>query len=173
MMPTPEQYAESYQQLAGQLAHDGLLSATDTAAPLEMLDYRPPTDVGRFYRDGADPGKVQQAEDVITNWDWVLKQKRILWDIFTDIQALTGAQKTAIWNDLISGSPPKLALDEGPNAAAIFGLHWATATSSTTTGERLDAQQRLMAMYTQDNPRYLINPPFAPAITVPGHEDVP
>jgi hypothetical protein len=96
------------------------------------------------------------------------KALRTLLAIYTDLQALTAAQKTNVWTDLSSGTPKKYLQDVGRNAAAIAALDWA-ATDSGATGTALTAAKlRIGAMYVQDNPAYLINPSFDPTINVPG-----
>lgn len=98
-------------------------------------------------------------------------RKRRLLDIYTDITALSGANQTAIWTDLSAGTPPRWATDVGPNAAALFALQFlATAVAGLTTAERNEARRRVAAFYVGDNPKYLVNPAFAPAINVNGEE---
>jgi hypothetical protein len=89
--------------------------------------------------------------------------------LITQLNALTTAQKTNIWNDLTSGSPPKWELDAGPNASAIAVLQFiATLTPSLSATDLLNAKVRGVAMYVQDNPTYLVNPVFDPTINIPG-----
>jgi hypothetical protein len=102
----------------------------------------------------------------------VLREPRPLWEIREDLVQLTGSQKTAIWNDLISGHPPKLALDEGPNASSIWVMEWSATFGTAVAADKLEAKIRVMAFYTQDNPTYLRNPPFAPEIDIPGDQPV-
>jgi hypothetical protein len=98
---------------------------------------------------------------------------RTLVAIYTDLQALTAAQKTSVWTDLSSGTPRKYLAGAGRNAAAIAALDWA-ATDSGATGNALTAARlRVAAMWCQDNPTYLVNPDFLPAVNVPGDQVAP
>lgn len=121
-----------------------------------------------------DAAEVTQLEALVNNHDGRARRKRILFAIRQDLNALTNAQKTAIWNDLNGGNPPKWALDAGPNAAAIAAIEWgATVPAGVSTAEKTEARLRLAAMYCQDNPNYLVNQTFngtVPAINVPGDE---
>lgn len=95
---------------------------------------------------------------------------RTLASIYADLQALSNANKAAVWGDLSGGSPKKYLAGLGGNTAAIGALDWA-ATESGATGHALTAARlRIAAMYCQDHPAYLVNPAFAPAVNVPGDE---
>jgi hypothetical protein len=97
---------------------------------------------------------------------------RPLHDIHVDVNALTGAQMTTIWNDLMSGTPSKITVDEGNNAAALYVMNYlALMVAGLTQAEKTEAKRRSVVMYVQDNPRYLVQPPFDPSINIPG--DVP
>ncbi|HYD99851.1 MAG TPA: hypothetical protein VEH84_10740 [Alphaproteobacteria bacterium] len=80
---------------------------------------------------------------------------RPLYAIRADVAALANAQKTAAWNDLTSGSPPKWALDAGPNAAALAVLQMLGASVALSAADVLEAKTRAAAMYLQDNPGWL------------------
>ena len=94
--------------------------------------------------------------------------KRTLLAIVADLNALTGAQKNAVWTDITSGSPPKWSTDAGPNAAAIAVLHAVATMTGLSNADLLIVKIRGVAMYVQDNPGYLVNPAFDPSINVPG-----
>jgi hypothetical protein len=96
------------------------------------------------------------------------RKPRALYDIYTDIKGLTTAQKQSIWTDLGGGSPRKYLLDVGPNAAGIGALDWAVTDSGAAGASLQGAQMRIAAFYTQDNPNYLVHPPFDTSIDVPG-----
>ncbi|HKB40480.1 MAG TPA: hypothetical protein VKD72_28910 [Gemmataceae bacterium] len=103
------------------------------------------------------------------------RRPRLIFEIYQDIGALTGAQKVSIWGDLNAGTPPKWAQDRGPNAADNHIL-WLFATqvgAIQTATDRQKCQQMLIAIYTQDNPQYLVHPPFDTAIDIPGDEPIP
>ncbi|RJQ24609.1 hypothetical protein C4577_07510 [Candidatus Parcubacteria bacterium] len=99
------------------------------------------------------------------------RRARTLLAIYNDLNALSGAQKTAIWNDLTSGNPVKLSTNIGPAADGIF-LIWRTAVN-TTTAFTADMKLTAATFYTRDNPNYLVNPSFDPSINIPGDELVP
>ncbi len=98
---------------------------------------------------------------------------RLLVDIYADLQALSAANKTAVWNDLNSGTPKKYLAGRGGNAAAIAGLDWAVTNSGATGAALTAAQLRVAAMYCQDFPKYLVNPSFAASILIRGDEAAP
>lgn len=101
----------------------------------------------------------------------VPSHKRTIYSIRASLNALSAAQKNAVWSDLSSGTPPKWALDAGPNAAAIAAIEWAaTVPAGVTATEKTEARLRLAAMYCQDNPKYLVNPAFDPTINIDGTE---
>jgi len=99
---------------------------------------------------------------------------RPLLAIITDINTLTtGPQKLAIWNDLKIGTPQKWALSAGPNQqviAAMASLITLTAPleASLVAADVAAAKTRAVAMFVQDNPFFLVNPVFAPTISIPG-----
>ena len=100
-------------------------------------------------------------------------RQRTLAALRTDINALTTAQKTAVWTALTTGSPSPLVAANGPNAAALFVLHFVATTSTLLPAEAAEARVRAIALYVRDEPLYLVNPPFAPAINIPGLELIP
>ena len=95
--------------------------------------------------------------------------KRLLTEIFQSIQALSAGQRANLWNDLrapVSNAPRKYLADDGTNAGAIFSMDYQAnqSVSPPTTA----AQNSIMSCYIQDNPLYAVNPPFDPAINIPG-----
>lgn len=127
---------------------------------------------GAFVVDynGASAGQITQGNSIAATWSNETRKPRGLYSIYVDINALSGTNKTAIWTDLTSGSPPKWALNTGQNQAAIVTLHWSAVNSGATAANLTDARMRLAACYVQDNPRYLVNPSFAAAVNIPGDE---
>jgi hypothetical protein len=102
------------------------------------------------------------------------RQKRLVYDILVDVNALTNQQKVAIWADLMSGDPPKLYLDAGPNLGAIIALDFSAQIPATITAtEKNIAKARVISLYTHDVDAYLVHPPFDPTIDVPSTEPVP
>lgn len=100
----------------------------------------------------------------------VPKKRRSLLAIRADLVALSGAQKTAVWADITSGSPPKWSLDDGINAGAIAVLTLLGASGTLSAADVLEAKLRGVAMYCQDKPNYLVSPAFDPTISIPGDE---
>lgn len=98
------------------------------------------------------------------------RKPRPLYAIYADLQALSGPNKTAIWSDLSSGTPKKYLVGVGGNVAAIAALDWAASDSGATGNALTAARLRIAAMYCQDVPGYLVNPPFGTGINVTGDE---
>jgi len=102
----------------------------------------------------------------------ILGIKRLLTAIFQDVQALTVAQRTNLWNDLkapVPGvAPRKYLADEGTNAGAIFSMDYVAMQG--TGAQQVATQNSVMACYIQDNPLYAVNPPFDPTINIPGYK---
>lgn len=100
----------------------------------------------------------------------VLGVERTLLAIYNDLNALSAGQKTAIWNDFTSGNPPKWSLDDGTHAdalAAASGLAIDMPVSGGWTASlQTAARLKMVAIYLLDQPLYLVNPQFAPAINV-------
>jgi hypothetical protein len=97
----------------------------------------------------------------------LLGVKKILWDIYQEVNALTTTQATNVWTDLNTGTPPKLAVDEGVTSPSIFTMHFlATAVAGLTATEKNEARRRMISFYVWDNPKYLVNPPFDPTIQI-------
>lgn len=98
------------------------------------------------------------------------RRRRRLYDIWQQLNGLTAGQQNNIWTNITSGTPPLWATDAGSNAAGIMALHWSATNSGATAANLNDAKRRLVAMYCQDNVKYLVNPTFDPTINVPGDE---
>ena len=88
------------------------------------------------------------------------------------MQNLSPTQWTKTWADIsspITGVVPRKYLsDIGPNAAAIFVKDWRVYQSGASGAPLKVAQSDLVSMFVQDNPSYLVAPPFDPSINVPG-----
>ena len=107
---------------------------------------------------------------VYDNTGVLLGIRKSIYDIITELKALTNTQITNIWNNLNAGSPPLIALDDGNNAAAIWTMHFvATGIGSLTQAEKNESRYRLIAFYVQDNPTYLDQPAFDPSIQILGY----
>src|SRR5262245_54723064 len=61
-------------------------------------------------------GQLPAAQGVVDGFIWGDTQVRLAFDIFQDLGTLTGAQITAIWTDLTSGTPPKFGAYYGVNS---------------------------------------------------------
>lgn len=134
-----------------------------------LLTETPPT-VRIDFQPAATAPQQTAANNLAAGWDWTARKPRTLYAIWQAINALTATQQNNVWTDITSGTPPKWATDTGPNAAAIMGLNWSATASGATTANLNDAKRRLVAMYCQDVPGYLVNPSFDATINVAGDE---
>lgn len=91
-------------------------------------------------------------------------------DLRTALNALTGPQKAAIWTDLTSGTPPKWATNTGRNAGALVVLHLMATSLTLLPADVAEAKLRAAVLWVLDHPAYLIRPPFAPTVNIPGTE---
>jgi len=159
-----------------QLMNEIIASGLPTDVHINGSGYQGPntlaTEVDIIYNTALGPTDKTTLDNLITNHQPQGPRKpRPLYSIYADVGGMTGAQLTATWNDLDAGNPPKMALDSGPNASSIFTMQFlAKSIASLTATEKNEARQRLIAFYTQDNPKYLVNPPFAPGVNIPGDE---
>jgi hypothetical protein len=100
--------------------------------------------------------------------------KRLLCAIYADVQKLTTTQRTNLWNDLKAPAagvaPRKYLTDEGANAAAIFAMDWTASSGGAPAAQQTAAQNSVISCYVQDYPRYAVNPPFDPSISIPGFD---
>ena len=101
------------------------------------------------------------------------RRARRLIDIRADLNALSPAQKNAIWTDLNAGSPPRYALDTGPHAGALFVLQYVATVTALLAAEINEAKLRAATLYVADVPHYLERPAFDPSINVSGSEPIP
>jgi len=124
------------------------------------------------YQLTATAGEKSAGDNVAINFDLTqgLRVPRVLYSIWQDIGALTGAQKTAIATDLFSGTPPKVSQDTGPNAPVLLTLSDLQKMAALSTADKQSAQRSAISIFTLDNPTYLVHPPFDPTINVPGDE---
>jgi len=115
------------------------------------------------YDPSATPGQITQGNQIASTWPTTAYRTRLLWDIWQQLNALTTKQQNSITTDLQTGSPPKQFVVEQSNTSAAFSS-WQVSSGASMTSA---------AFYCQDNPMYLINPPFDTTINVPGWEPVP
>lgn len=144
---------------------------TRTTATL-TINYRPDL-TGKVllqWNPAATGTEAADAQAVIDGWAWEARRPRRIYDIYTDISALTTTQQNAVWTDITSGTPPKWSQDEGTNAGAIAAIHWSAANSGAGAAAVADAKRRLVACYCQDNARYLVHPAFDTNINIAGDE---
>jgi hypothetical protein len=139
----------------------GVSLSPDNALPVIVTYAQSVTDI-----------QLDQAEAIVANYGDVPRVKRAGYLIYGDLQALTNAQKTAVWTDLSEGSPRKYLRDAGPNAAAIAALDWSANDSGAVGASLTSARMRIAAAYVQDNPTYLVQPAFDPTINVAGDQPV-
>lgn len=101
----------------------------------------------------------------------LLGTQRSLLAIYQDLNALTDLQRTAIWLDVTTGTPPRWATSDGPNAGTVMALSVpAIDLTGLTVAVQTRARMKLVAAYVLDRPKYLVNPSFDATINVPGWE---
>jgi len=125
------------------------------------------------YDPSATQAQKDQGDALAASFDGKARQSRPLWAIRGDIQALTVTQWGNVWADLSAASGPvprKYLADTGPNAATIFCYDHVIYVVGGTAAQQKAGQVSLTACYAQDNPFYLVNPPFDPSINVNGLE---
>lgn len=139
-----------------------------------------PTSVFIDFQPAATQPQKDQANALAAGWDFRIHTSRTMYAIAADIFALTGVlptlavgtQKALIILDLFTGNlgtgSQKWQQDTGPNAAAMSAVYAAITAPNGLATFNAAQQLILAAMYTQDNPRYLVNPSFAPSINIPG-----
>jgi hypothetical protein len=100
----------------------------------------------------------------------LLGTQRTLLAIYTDLQALTAAQKNLVWTDFTSGNPPKWSTDDTPGAGVVMALSVAAVDlTGLATAVQTAARMKMVAAYCLYNPKYLRNPAFDPTIFVSGY----
>lgn len=90
--------------------------------------------------------------------------------IVSDLAALTSTQQSEIWSQFTSGTPPLWQTDAGP-LANLLQAWIGTALDLGLPGAALvKAKARAVAIYTVDNPAWLVNPAWDATINVPGDQ---
>lgn len=136
---------------------------------------RPDFPVRIDYRPEATAAQIARGDQLALDEPAGQYRPRLVWDVYHEVDALSAANKTAIWNDLNAGTPPKWALDRGYNSADL-NLIWLLATQLAVVSSAADknlCRSMLIAIFVVDNPSYLVNPPFAAGVNIPGDEPVP
>ncbi len=104
----------------------------------------------------------------------VLGTQRSLLSIYNDLNALTLAQKNAIWANFTAGSPPLWSTDDGPYAGTVMACSVAAIDmTNLTTAVQTIARLKMVAAYVLDRPLYLVNPTFDPSVlnlSIPGYQ---
>jgi hypothetical protein len=171
-MPSPYPYVKPPAQL-----DPGKLVAECVAAGLPVIDVQGTGDGVETFNvltsrtltgDAVTPptGEKATLDGVVAAHDGRPRRKRTLLAILTDIGNLSAAQQTAVWNDLTAGAVPKWKTTSSDQCV------WAKGSqASTTTLEK----QVAAAFYCREtgHEKYLVNPPFAPAVNIPGDEVIP
>jgi len=118
------------------------------------------------------PAEVQAKGDAIAAaWPNTNYITRLCWDILQDLQQMQPEWQQQIFGDLWTNTwPPKIAQSEGANFPGIWSLYCTWVTVTTTPEEADQARLYGTALYIQDHPAYLMNPPFNPDIYLPGVE---
>lgn len=93
--------------------------------------------------------------------------ERPLLAIYQDLNALSAANRNAIWTNFVSGNPPLWSLDDGLHADALAALSVpAIDLTGLNAADQLKARLKMVAVYLLDRPLYLVNPVFAPTVNV-------
>jgi len=140
----------------------------------------PTTDVIVVTSRDLTPAEVSTLDGVVAAHDGRPRRSRPLWAIRADIVTLANNQPAswaAIWTDLTAAvpgkAPRKYLMDYGTNAGPIFVFDWSLYVSGPTAAQQKAGQMSLVALYVQDNPSYLIHPPFDSSINIDGTEPIP
>jgi hypothetical protein len=120
-----------------------------------------------------DATEVATMDEVIEAHDGRPRRPRLLVDIYQDVSALSGEQKTNIGTDLFGGSPSKLSQDSGPNAPDLLVLWTLRQLVTLSQADKRLLELDAITIYVHDNPRYLDPCLFDLTISIPGDEPVP
>jgi hypothetical protein len=149
----------------------GRLQAEAAAAGLPVLHVN--TSPGTVHvvmtRDLTAP-EVTTLDGVVAAHDGRPRRPRVLYNIYQDVNALTGAQKTNIGADLFGGSPPRVSTDTGPNAPDLLIIWTMRQLTSLAVADKRLLETDAISIYVLDNPTYLVHPSFDPSINLPGDE---
>jgi hypothetical protein len=137
---------------------------------------QPATNVQIVFDAPLIPSDKGRLDTIVNAHDGRPRHARPLWAIRQDVQALSTTQFSNVWNNLsasVPGEAPRFYLtDYGVNAGAIFVFDHVIYVVQGTAAQQRAAQLSLTALYVQDNPAYLIHPPFDSTINIDGTEPV-
>lgn len=117
--------------------------------------------------------QIDLANQILNDPLNYVRQRRSVRLIKDEIAALSAGNQSAVWTDLSSGTPAKILATAGQNNADIMTMEFIIRRAGLSGAALTEARQLAAAFYVQDNPRYLNNPPFAPAIMIHGDEPLP
>jgi hypothetical protein len=149
-----------------------------TAAGLPVLDVQTseayPGQIILVSDNDLTQAQKDQASGIVAGWDPRPRISRPLYAIYSDLTALTAAQQTAVWTNIsaLTNGVERYLFDTGPNTAAIVVMDWGVKSSGAVGAALTAARFRIVAMYVQDNPKYLVNPSFASTVNVPGDQPI-
>lgn len=115
-------------------------------------------------------------EDTENGGPLLLGSQKSLLTIFQELNALSAAQKNAVWIAFTAGNPPKWAQDG--NDGSTWGTHADAVSAHSglaidlpvsggwTVALQTKARLQMVAVYLLDNPKWLVNPAFDPTINV-------
>lgn len=116
---------------------------------------------------------------VIAAHDGRARRARPVFAIFAELAALgTGVQDGIIADlqlalPLNSNPPPKWTTIKPPQDGSASAFRFvAVKGGGYTAAEKREAAGWIVSMYCQQNPKYLVNPPGAPTVNIPGDEIV-
>lgn len=105
------------------------------------------------------------------------RQIRTVFAIYTQLVTLTTTQQDAITADLqVSSLSGKWTELKPPQDAPAAAFRWAAVSlSGATANEKRQAAGWIVAMWCQQNPKYLVNPTFHASlagVNIPGDEPI-
>jgi hypothetical protein len=167
-------YAKSYAQLDERKLRDEANAAGIPVTDVQRLGDEAETVYVITDRD-LTPAEKAALDALVAAHDGRPRRARSLADIYDDLAGLLPAQQDAILADLQLGAAlstsPKWTSLRPPQDGPAFAAWWAaTKLAGATNAEKRQAGGIIASMYAQQNPKYLVNPAFAPSVNVPGDE---
>lgn len=110
-----------------------------------------------LYSRALTPGEQATANGLIAGHDWTPKRLRNVAALRQAILALTPAQRSSIWNDLTSGSPPRWTRQPGQHTPAMVALHGPATSVTLLPADVQDARVAMIVLHMTAHPRYLLD----------------
>jgi hypothetical protein len=114
--------------------------------------------------------QYDQMATLVAAHDGRPRQTRTFGAILADYNALPGATRSKVYADLTApANNPKWQEDRTSDFAALEFLSAQSGANATSIDK---AKSYLAVAYCQRYPTYLVNPPFAPEVNIPGDEPI-